>query len=528
MRPHGLVVRACRAIYRFWIWLGARRKTSVLLVTATALLFGYADYLEHGFPSPSVHDEFSYLLGADTFASGRLTNPPHPLWQYFESMHIIHQPTYASIYPVGQALVLGAAQRIAGHPWWGVWFSVGVMCGAICWMLQQWVPPQWALVGGLLSLRLSVSYWLSSYWGGAVAAIAGALLLGAAARMLHRPAARWAFLMALAIALLGNTRPYEGLVLTLCVGVWMAIRLAKMPVAGRALVLHRAIWPFAVVFIAVGGWIAYYNWRVTGSPTTTPYQISFRTYLYRRMFVWQKNRPKPSYRYPEMRNAYKALDRSDRSRLYLARVKFGRPLIRYFWEPLLVLGLLVPLGWKSRRARPLIAFSAVMFLALAVEEWVNPHYTAPFAAVLYGVIVQPIRRIHAWGKLGQAVAQVIVMAALGATLVIHAVNCVSPPELDWSDDRTRIEHQLEATPGQDLVIVRYSAAHDPFDEWVYNRADIDRAPVVWARDVAAPQQEPLLRYFRNRRVWILEPDRPLGPLLRPYAPQRLPGEPTAS
>jgi predicted membrane protein len=159
-------------------------------VGLSALLLRLAILPWHPATLPFVPDSFSFLLAANTVAHDRLSSPTPAMWIYFESIHLDMFPTYGSMYFPVQGLLLAVGKVLLGHPWFGVLLAGALMCAAICWMLQPWLPPTWALLGAILAiLRLALfSYWINTHYAsGALAALGGALVLGALPRLTRTP-----------------------------------------------------------------------------------------------------------------------------------------------------------------------------------------------------------------------------------------------------------------------------------------------------------------------------------------------------
>jgi hypothetical protein len=517
-----------KRIEKFGKRISSRKLLCVFLVGLSMLVIRSAVIPVSGIPLPHYHDEFSYLLAGDTFAHGRLTNPPHPMWIHFETFHVIWHPTYMSMYPPGQGLVL-ALGEILGNAWIGQLLTASLMCAAICWMLQGWIPPRWALLGGVLTLpRLGLlSYWTNGYWCACLPALGGALVLGALPRIKHH--LRWldAVIMAIGLFILANTRPYEGLLLSLGVAIALFVWMMSNNGPPLRLSLLKIVLPVFVTLAPLGAWTGHYYYRVTGSPFRMAYSINRDTYGMGRYFIWQTPWPQKTYDHPRMRALYeRELREATENQTLNGFIRRARIKFYYFWRvyllpPLPFVLIALPCAVRDRKLRVPWLIGGIFTIGATVETWFMPHYSAPMTALVFLILMQCMRhlRLFRWRAqpLGLAFVRAVSVIYIG-TVVLRIALAVTHihPELEWQHgdmQRESIVDKLHAVPGQQVVLVSYSPEFDLDREWVYNLSDIDASKIVWARDMGPEENRELLAYYRGRQFWLVHAG---STLLEPY------------
>ncbi len=498
------------------------------------------------FPYPATHDEFSYLLGADTFSHWRLTNPAHPLWRFFETMHVISIPTYASKYPPGQAFFLAIGERFFGHPFFGCVVAYVFFVSAVVWMLRAWMPSGMALLAGSFTAIAfgTGNYWLESYWGGAVAAAGVALVLGAIGRIERQGRFVVAWPLAGGIILLWFTRPFEGAFLILAAGALLLFEVVRrrLPAGGDWSTSGLSSFIAVLVVCGIGtlAFQAYYDFRVTGHALLLPYSLHQQQYNYQPMF-WFQNPTTPTLdTNPVVRKFHQQWEvesyeeRRDlltgKQSLVLASEKaLTPPELKErlkVMELILAIVLILVLSFRFRTdggVGNLWFLLIVSTVPLLLESFTFAHYAIAVTITLIALVFRLIwlcnERRWPTASTGTLLATFLVgvlFCGAAGNNVFRAWREVRKP-FPLKVERARVQKELMARDGGQVLFVQYSPNHDTSLEWVYNGADIDRSKLIWARDLGPEEDKRLIAYYPGRHFWILNADLP-HPEPVPYEP----------
>ena len=472
-------------------FVARRRPMWPIVVFAVSLMISGAVAWRAGLPHPIVHDEFGYLLAAETFAHGRLSNPTPPAASALQSPHELTRPTYMSKYPPGQGIVLAAGQVTTGLPIVGVWVTAALAAAAIYWAALAFVPVPWALVtGAVAAIHPQLVDWTHVFWGGSLAELGGALVIGATARLVQREVpgvhpGLHGVLLGIGLAILALSRPYEGL----------AMVLPLLVVLRRH--ARRIALPLAIVLLPTVAFVLYDDHRVTGHALTPPIIAYARQFdVYPKVWMLPMRDAPARYANALLAAVHTDFERGDydalRTPTGLARICAGRlwRFARDYADPWV---LLIPLALSvwNRRSLWVWATVATLIAALWAETFFLPHYAAPATAAILVLITIGWRRL--WRPVAVGIGVGFVAAA-----IVSAFTIGTDPKRTGRDD---VLGALGA--GRQLVFVRYLPGHGSADEWVYNDADPPASPVVWAHSAGQAADGDVARLYPGRQRWLL-------------------------
>jgi hypothetical protein len=508
---------------RFWGLLAKRPALTLAGLSTLTLLLHALSSIGQPLRAPMVSDEFSYLLGADTFLHGRASNPPHPMRASLEAVHVNQEPRYASMYPPAQGLLL-AGGTLLGHPLVGPWLA-GALLGPLCgWMLLAWMPRRYALLGAIIvALRFGIfTYWTNSYWGGVIPATAGMLLLGALPRWIKRRRVADSLLAALALIILINSRPFETVLYCMALApvVWMLLLRQTRPLRLRS----ASVIP-AVALLALGAAATlWFNRQLTGNPLENGYQLNMRN-MGLAVFPWQSTQAEHPPAAEILQRFYRDQqshfrNSSDFLGIFVGRaVAWGR-FWAFYCGPLLTIPFFAAFAlWRHSRFRPFLLGFLLYVVFLTLNPWFFPHYCSPVLGLLVLILVESLRRLaslrnfRSLANLTVPICAAVIAVRLVAPQfhLIHEMSEYGPAWFYTSpggvDRQSKLE-KLAQLPGRHLVLVSISPKVESHLGWVANAADIDASKVVWAHDLDEATNARLIEYFKGRRVWRVKVQTP--------------------
>jgi hypothetical protein len=101
---------------------------------------------------------------------------------------------------------------------------------------------------------------------------------------------------------------------------------------------------------------------------------------------------------------------------------------------------------------------------------------------------------------------VVMIASEAEAIAAHQMTDQIQARNTQIAQKQSIEQELlKKQPGQHVILVSYAGLPSPHEEWIYNPANIDAAPVIWSLDLGQTENEKLRHYYAGRSFWRFKP-----------------------
>jgi hypothetical protein len=480
---------------------------------------------------PVVHDEWSYLFGAQTLALGRLSNPTPPRPEFFDAFHILTQPRWVTRYPPGHPAVL-ALGVLAGWPPLAV---IAMMAGTVVWvyLLGREVggEPVGRLAGVLALLAPGFDGVATGYLSQSTFLFAISGCYSSAARALRIQSAAWSA----AAGALGGwailTRPYSAIALGAPLAAWFLWQLRPKPprangASDSATTHHSPLATHMLVaaapLAALLGFFAVSNFAATGSPWRMAWVQYNRQFEPNNTLGFASSSASPIAEGLSVRKSAKARSIAEEKAGFTwreaARRALGDPrrLSQLIFPALGFYGLaaFLPLGW--RRTAPVAGSCAVPTLLAA---GIAAHYTAYsfFYSTwdMYGVEPAPLLIVLAaaglveyWRSGRDSERPMLALVVPLAIAAVFAFECIEVPRFisrrrAETDYHRRFANVL-SRPGEEraIVFVRLDPSKPHPYDLINNSPDLaGRVLVVLDLD---ERNAELLEAFPDRQAYLFD------------------------